>query len=555
LLRQSLFFNSVDLAIFSAGENVILFRALEGTQMTRWRRSLAGLVVACSTLLVVSACASSANSDPGSGGPVGDPVSGGIARAIQVREPVGLDPAQLANNWVGQGLLGNALYGTLMIDNPDTFEIDYALATDFTTPDGGSTFVLTLRPELTFSDGTPLNAEAVKFNWDRLRDTATASSSLPQASQIAATEVVDETTLKATMAVPNPMFPFSVTSSALNWIASPTALQKGRDAFNSEPVGAGPFVLTQWARQDTIELERNPGYWDAPRPYLDGITLRTVSDAQQRINLLTTGGADLGSESSWSALSRAEQAGLVADVVRIGGGQYLAMNHRTAPFDDPRARKAVASALQLDGINTAVFEGQGEVPETLFPESSPFYADIPLTQHDPAEAQRLFDELADEGKPVEFTFTATSLVEIKSVAETVQAQLSSFDNVDVKVEILDFAAYMPRIAARDFGMTVWAADSQEPDSALWNAFHSRSSGNVTGVADPELDRALDEGRAGGTTQERSTSYTVVQERLAELNPGVWYIRAAPSVVRNSDIHGIRMYALGSLIPDQIWLTR
>ncbi|MFD6884817.1 ABC transporter substrate-binding protein [Rhodococcus sp. NPDC060084] len=523
--------------------------------MTRWRRSLAGLVAACSMLLVVSACSTNAGPGTAAAGPAGDPVSGGVARAIQVREPVALDPAQLANTWVGQGLLGNALYGTLMIDNPDTLEIEYTLATDFTTTDGGNTFVLTLRPDLTFTDGTPLDAEAVKFNWDRLRDTATASNSLPQASQVAATEVVDATTLKATLAVANPMFPYSVTSSALNWIASPTALQKGRDAFNSDPAGAGPFVLAEWTRQDTIELERNPGYWDAPRPYLDRISLRTVSDAQQRINMLSTGGADLGSESSWSALSRAEDAGLVTDVVRVGGGQYLAMNHRTAPFDDPRARQAVASALDLDGINTAVFEGMGEVPETLFPESSPFYADIPLSHHDPAEAQALFDELAAEGKPVEFTFTATSLREIKSVAETVQAQLSSFDNVDVKVEILDYAAYMPRIAARDFGMTVWAADSQEPDSALWNAFHSRSPGNVTGVADPELDLALDQGRAGGTAEDRSASYETVQQRLAELLPGVWYIRAAPSIVAGANIHGIRLYALASPLPEQMWVTR
>ena len=150
----------------------------------------------------------------------------------------------------------------------------------------------------------------------------------------------------------------------------------------------------------------------------------------------------------------------------------------------------MASALQLDGIDSAVFEGNGEVPSTLFPESSPFFADIALQEHDPDEAQRLFDELAAEGKPVEFTFLATSLVEIRTVAETVQAQLGAFDNVDVKVEVLDYAAFMPRYAAREFDATIWSANVQEPHTTLWHQFHSASSGNVAGIADAELDAAL-----------------------------------------------------------------
>src|SRR5690606_35784996 len=194
------------------------------------------------------------------------------------------------------------------------------------TADGGATFTLTLRPDLVFSDGTLLDAEAVAFNWNRHRDPAVASNALAQASQIASTEVVDETTLTITMRTPNPHFAHAITSSSLNWIASPTALAKGPEAFNAEPIGAGPFVLTEWARQDRMELERNPDYWDAQRPYLNGITLITVSDVNQRTNVLTSGAVDLVAESSWSALTRAEQAGLSTQIVPEGGGQYIALN-------------------------------------------------------------------------------------------------------------------------------------------------------------------------------------------------------------------------------------
>ena len=523
--------------------------------MSRRRSSYLALVALCSALFLITACGGSgASSGSAAAESVGDPVVGGSARLVQVREPVGLDPAVLANNWVGQSMLGNALFGTLMVDDPATLEVEHKLATDFSTTDGGATFTLTLRPDLVFSDGTPLDAEAVAFNWNRHRDPAVASNALAQASQIASTEVVDETTLTITMRSPNPHFAHAITSSSLNWIASPTALAKGPEAFNAEPIGAGPFVLTEWARQDRMELERNPDYWDAPRPYLDNITLITISDVNQRTNVLASGAVDLVAESSWSALTRAEQAGFPTQIVPEGGGQYIALNARRAPFDDVRARKAVAAAVQLDGIDSAVFEGNGEVPGPLFQESSPFFADIPLQQHDPEEAQRLFDELATEGKPVEFTFLATSLVEIRTVAETVQAQLAAYDNVEVDVEVLDYAAFMPRYAARDFDATIWSADVQEPHTTLWHQFHSGSSGNVAGIADPELDAALEAGRLATSPDERVEAYTTVQQRLADLDVGIWYVRAAPSVIHSSDIHGVRMYALGSPLPEELWMA-
>lgn len=130
------------------------------------------------------------------------------------------------NTWSHQPVLGNALYGTLMVNDIDTFDIEYTMAEDFSTVDGGATFILTLQPGLTFTDGTPLDAATVKFNWDRLRDPTLGSLSTRWASAIAETEVVDPTTLKVVMTTPNPHFAQAIVSGGLNWIASPEALQK-----------------------------------------------------------------------------------------------------------------------------------------------------------------------------------------------------------------------------------------------------------------------------------------------------------------------------------------
>ena len=136
--------------------------------MIRHRRLVAAFAAACSAALVLGACGSgdsaSASNAAQSTVDAGDPVAGGTGRILQMGEPRSLDPAALSNTWAHQPTLGNALYGTLMVTANDTLELEYKMATDFSTADGGKTFTLALRPDLAFSDGSPLDAAAVKYN-------------------------------------------------------------------------------------------------------------------------------------------------------------------------------------------------------------------------------------------------------------------------------------------------------------------------------------------------------------------------------------------------------
>jgi peptide/nickel transport system substrate-binding protein len=507
----------------------------------------------CACTLFIGGCGSSATGNNADSG--GEPVAGGVLNALQSAEPRTLDPAGLNNVWAANPLLGNALYGELMINNLDTFEVEYKMATAFTTNDGGTTFSLTLRPGLMFTDGTPLDAAAVKFNWDRLRNPALASASIRVAGQVADTEVVDPSVLKVILTQPNPHFAQGLVATSLNWIASPTALQKGAAEFDKAPVGAGPFRLTKWTRQDVIELEKNTEYWDAPKPYLDGLTIRTAADSTQRFNAITTGAADLSSESNRSTLANAENAGVSTEIVTTSGGQYFAANVRSAPFDDIRARQAVALAIDPETINSSVYNGQGLVPTTLFDKSSPFFTDTPLPTPDKAAAQALFDDLATDGKPLSFTFLAFPGLESKMSAESLQTQLSAFDNVEVKIETSDYAGVLAKIGTHNFDMTIGSVDIQDPDYAMWASFHGASTGNFTGINDPELNEALDAGRTPETTGERTAAYARAEERLSQLHPALWYVRPAPAAMWSKDVNGVQMYTLGSIMPEELWMTQ
>lgn len=230
------------------------------------------------------------------------------------------------------------------------------------------------------------------------------------------------------------------------------------------------------------------------------------------------------------------------------------MNNRRAPFDDIRARKAVQLALDTDNLNLIVYNGEGIVPKTLFAEESPYYQDKPFPETNSEEAQKLFDELAADGTPLSFTFMSYPSSESKTLAEAVQAQLSAYDNVDVKVEIHDIANAQARTAARDFDMSITSAIIQDPDYGLWSAFHSTSPGNFMGVNDPELDEALDRGRESASHDERVEAYNAVENRLADLTVGVFYTKATPAIIYGKDVHGVELYTLGSPLVEEIWIN-
>lgn len=469
-------------------------------------------------------------------------------------EPRSLDPAALGNAYAINAAVGNALYGTLMTDD-DSGKIQFSMAESFTTADNGATFELKLRPDLVFSDGAPLNAAAVKFNWDRLKNPANGATSLAQASVAASTEVVDDLTLKVTMVTPMPRYAGSVITSSMNWIASPAVLEKGTEAFDKAPIGAGPFTLKSWTRQASIELAKNPRYWDAPKPYLDTLTLRTLADTNQRFNTVLSGTADAAAESSWQNFSKAEEQGLALGRQNVNGGLFLTMNSRRAPFDDPRARRAIAAALDLDALNLAVYNGLGKPVETLFTEGSPFYSNIPLRKVDKAAAQRLFDELAAAGKPVSFTFSAFPSTENRAMAENVQAQLSTFDNVKVNIEPLDQSRLGELYSKRDFDMVTLSSFFYDPDPVLSTVFDGSSPSNLSGINDPELNEALQAGRTATSDEERGKAYETVQRRLADQVPVVFITRVALGAIGGQNVGGIRLYGNGSLLPEELWISK
>lgn len=471
----------------------------------------------------------------------GTPKKGGSVTLIHQFETRGYDPV-LSSGAVGSGgdaIQFQAVFDTLVYEDQYTGKIVPRIAQSFESSDA-TIWTLKLRPGVKFSDGTPYDADAVKFNWERHADPANKSSNAGAVQGIASMTVVDPLTLKITLKALNGQFD-RVVARRVASIASPTALKSLGPRFATQPVGAGPFLLDSWVRDSEARFKRNPNYWDSPRPYLDSITIRQVSDPQQRYNTVRGGEAQIGFMSiSSDVAAKAKSDGLVLYQSLPGGGLNMLLNERKPPFNDKNARQAIAYALNYARLNDVVYQGANVVPSYLFSDKSPFYdASLKLPQYDKAKAQKLLDQVAAaQGKPLEFTFLHSATQ--KAVAEFFQAQLAEFKNIKMNIAIVQNTDILPKAAAGDYEVMSFQMAAVDPEPDFYDALHTGGVRNFGAYSSPDMDAALDKGRASLDQKMRTDAYKTFQKLLAADVPTIFYSRTPISIVADKKVQGIHI---------------
>ncbi|MBL7502686.1 ABC transporter substrate-binding protein [Frankia sp. CNm7] len=478
--------------------------------------------------------------------------TGGEATYLMVSEARNLEPASQINQGSAGGPLMNAIFDALFTVDPTSGDIQPRIAASFATTDG-RTWTLKLRDGVKFSDGTALDAEAVRFSWERLRNGdvkgAVASDAVRQMDTIT---IVDPLTLTVTLKAPNWQFKYSVQEGATVWIVSPTAVRaQGADAFAQHPVGAGPFILKSRTPNAQTVLVRNPNYWQTGLPKLDTLILRPNPDRDQALDSIVTGQAQATYDGVGQLAQRAQAEGLnVQSAYGMQGGVVFLFNQAKAPFDDVRVRRAVALALNLDEIDQQVFEGAAEVPKTLFSNSSPFYdASLTIPSNQPEQAKALFDELAAEGKPVSFTISASTNTVTSTYAKAIQTQLSTYGNVKVEVLVADSATLVRAQQNHDFQMMNAGYASVDPEPALYAGLQSTGSNNYGSVKDPAIDEGLDAGRTASDQESRRAGYLSFQKAVIANVPAVWTHRLQAITIQADTVAGLRLYGPSSPLFD------
>ncbi len=479
------------------------------------------------------------------------PTKGGDVTVLVFNELAGLDPVSGTGAAGADGQRLFAFYGALITYDPATAETEPLLAESLTAADDPTTWTLTLRDDLTFSDGTLFDAEAVKTNWERAKDPANRSQAIALANSIADLTVVDAQTLQITLSAPNAHFDNAVARQTLNYIASPAAISAGTLA--TDPIGAGPFVLTSWQRDEAMDLAPNPAWRGSDGPYLDTLTFRVVGDENQRVNTFITGDADLFFTSAPQSVQEAEDAGAAGYAhASVSGGGTIIFNTTQPPFDDVRVRRAIAIGVDPAIAVESVRPG-ATVATNPMAEESPWYsADADYPAYDADEAQRLIDEYReDTGGDLTFSLGGFPQTENVALAEFFQTALQQYEGVTVTVDIVDAPTATARVLAKNYQAHLWGFPVLDPDPGLYNALRSGLPTNVTGYSNPQVDALLDEARVTASNDERKPLYDEALVQYVTDMPFWHTLHPTFGYVYSERVGGVEVYEDGILRSDLV----
>ncbi len=482
--------------------------------------------------------------------------------------------------------LGRILFDCLVYQAEDGTLTPW-LAKSWDISADGLTYTFHLRDDVTFSDGERFNAEAVRVNLEHMRDPKTKS---PLAAAYIAPylqgRVVDEYTFEATLRTPYAPF-LDVLSQAWLGMISPRQILEAPRTIASKPIGTGPFVLTDWVRDQSASFERRAGYHWAPpainhagEAYLQRIELSYVPEAMIRYTSLEAADSDmaLDAPAQNAAAIRANPALTLRNRIRKGNpARSLTFNVERVPFDDVRVRQAVAKAIDRDGLawisGFGEYLAKGDFLAVNTPGYDPSARDA--LAFDPAEAGRLLDAAGWTGRDAEGFRTrngqrlgATLLTYDNpafpaNVSVAAQADLRKV-GFDLAIELLPITRVMELRYAGDFdalGGGYWHTNTAD---GLYILYHSQSipsarmlGQNAGHFRDARLDQLLGDARRSNDPAQRRTLYRQAQQRLGETVPAV------PSV-ESQMLLAYRKAAVGGVVFDgshnvplftSVWLAK
>jgi peptide/nickel transport system substrate-binding protein len=487
----------------------------------------------------------------------GDPTPGGTLDVAVWFQASSLDPADGNISGVANGSALVALYDVLMRWDAETDTFEPQLAESLEPNADATEWTLKLRPDVTFSDGTPLDAEAVVYSINRANEKESPAA-VGLIARIESMDTPDDLTVVFHTKDPWVRFPFVLTNS-LGLVVSPTAAEAAGDDFGANPVGAGPFTLERFSDGEEMVLTARDDYWGG-QPNLDEVRFVPVTSGDaDRLAGMTAGDFD-------AAFLR--NAGVIGDALDEGYGGYLEvqnfgelllMNSRDGrPTADPRVREAVGLAIDADDLNQRVNEGKGIWSKAMFPESSIWdtSGEAPTAGSDAEAATALLDEAKADGYDGAISILCDAAADRQMMSITMEAQLEAvgFDvTIDEKASIGDVVPLVQTEHAYDLACwgnnTVDAAPLQELD-----VFFNGPSGYAEGYQDGDaVQEQLDALALAGNAEEESAAISAIQDIWTESMPGLPLAAVRELLAWTPQVHGIVPTSATMVILSDAWV--
>jgi peptide/nickel transport system substrate-binding protein len=444
---------------------------------------------ACLSLLLIPLIAWPVRSAPRSGGT--------LRMSLADADVQSFDPIVPSDNMSIWTML--LMYDQLVRTGKDGASVTPDAARNWTTSADGKTWTLHLRDDLKFSDGTPVTAEDVKFALQRAGSRGSNFES--NFKLIDRIDTPDPHTVVVHLKKPSASFLAYAALYSASIVPERLVTAQGQ-AFWQHPVGSGPFVLTEWVKNDHLVLKRNPYYWQKPYPYLDGVRFDVLTDDNTRMLKFRSQELDVATNVPPNEVEPLRKINGVSvrlfPQMRI---DFVYLNHAHKPLDDLRVRQALNYAVDRRAILKAVLYGYGQVATSMLPPMLDWDNQLKPYPYDVTRAKALLRE-AGYGNGFSAEVLIASGESVTSRIATILQDEFKEIGVNLKITVLDIGTLFARRKAGDFDMIIryYTSDVIDPDElvafgidysggaiAKWMDFKNDRISQLAAAAEAEMD--------------------------------------------------------------------
>ncbi len=468
----------------------------------------------------------------------------------QGADPRGLDPARV-DDLESAKPIGN-IYEGLTKYAPDSTEVLPSLAKEWEISPDGLSYTFKLQEGVTFHDGTPFNAEAVKFNIDRQLPPK-VDDDMPYAGFTFGTVkdvvVVDPYTVQINLTQRNTAFLANLAMSMAAPMVSPAALAAGNNSVMEAPVGTGPYTFVEWNKGENVVLVRNDDYW-GEKAKTKNIVFRIITDNSARVLALNNGEVDMIDGIDATVVNTITEGGNKLYEAPGMNVNYMAFNTTTDMFKSAEARRAVSQAVNVPELVKSLYQGYSEVATTILPTFMPGYdPDVKQAGYDP-EAARAGIAAAGIKKIHMITYSNPrpyNPMTGASLAAAIQGYLQKV-GVECTIDTFDWTTYKEKVKAGDYDVAFygWIGDNGDPDNFLNLLADPEPNLNIARWQDPTYIRMIRDALAMPNGEVRNDAYGTCETYVAERS--VWLVlsHAKQQAGYRPGVSGYVYHATGNL---------
>ncbi|MGE0150887.1 MAG: ABC transporter substrate-binding protein [Parvibaculaceae bacterium] len=430
----------------------------------------------------------------------------------------------------------NQFYSTLVRANADATGIEPDLAESWEASPDGKTYTFHLR-DAKFSDGTPVKASDVAFSLKRVRDDEKA----PMRGLYAMMSDVatpDDRTVVITLSQPAPAF-MSTLAMFASSIVPQHAVEAEGERFGEKPIGSGAFVLKEWKRGDRVVLEKNPNYWEAGLPKLDGIEWIYVANDNTRMLKLTAEEVDAATFVPWNQIKELQaNPKIQVQLDKSTRMDHILVNHSHAPLDKKAVRQALNMGIDQDAIVDAVTFGFGTKANSFFPlDGMDYNKDNPNYPHDPEKAKAMLEKAGVKDLSLDFVIVSGDSAH-EQIAILVKDQLAKI-GVNINIVKMEAGQQWDALVAGDYdlGLMWWVNDIFDPDQkAKFCVYGDKENRSYyTNYKNPVVTKLVDQASVELDPQKRRELYFEIQRIVKD---DVHWIDLYYSPFRNASLKSV-----------------